>query len=82
MGSGVLALREGQYDVAVNQLMQAAQVDSSDVDVLLLAQALRRAGRPAEADSFRAQVWKISQDPNRAELAAQQLLAFAGLKFL
>jgi tetratricopeptide (TPR) repeat protein len=82
MGAGVLALREGHYDVAVNQLMQAAQVDSSDVDVLLLAQALRRAGRPAEADSFRAQVWKISQDPNRAELAAQQLLAFAGLKFL
>jgi len=82
MGSGVLALREGRYDVAVNQLMQAAQIESSDVDVLLLAQALRRAGRPTEADSFRAQVWKISQDPNRAELDAQQLLAFAGLKFL
>ena len=80
MGSGVLALRAEHYDLAVNQLTQAAQIESSDVDVLLLAQALRRAGHPAEADSFRAQVRKISKDPAQAEIAAEELLSFAGLK--
>jgi protein O-mannosyl-transferase len=82
MGSGLLALRDGHNDAAVAQLMQAAQIDANDVDVLLLSQALRRAGRPADADSYRKQVWKISQDPGGAELAAQQLLTFAGLKSL
>src|ERR1700688_3647697 len=80
MGSGVLALRAEHYDLAVNQLMQAAQIDSSDVDVLLLAQALRRAGRSAEADSYTAQVRKISNDPAQAEIAAGQVLFLAGLK--
>jgi protein O-mannosyl-transferase len=80
MGSGVLALRAEHYDLAVNQLLQAAQIDSSDVNVLLLAQALRRSGRAAEADSYTAQVRKISNDPAQAEIAAGQLLSFAGLK--
>jgi protein O-mannosyl-transferase len=80
MGSGILALRAEHYDLAVNQLMQAAQIDSSDVNVLLLAQALRRSGRAAEADSYTAQVRKISNDPAQAEITAGQVLSFAGLK--
>jgi tetratricopeptide (TPR) repeat protein len=80
MGSGVLALRERQYELAATQFLHAAQIDSSDVDVLLLAQALRRSGHVAEADSFRAQVLKISKDPGQAEIAAGQILSFAGLK--
>ena len=80
MGSGVLALRQGQSEAAVTQLMHAAKVDPSDVNVLLLAQALRRAGRAAEADSFSAQVQKISTDPGQAQIAAVQVLSFAGLK--
>jgi tetratricopeptide (TPR) repeat protein len=82
MGSGVLALRQGQSDVAVAQLAHAVRVDPSDVNVLLLAQALRRAGRSAEADSALAQVQKISPDLSQAQNAAGQLLSFAGLKAL
>jgi hypothetical protein len=50
------------------------------VNVLLFAQALRRAGRAAEADSAVAQVQKISPDPSQAQFAAGQFLSFAGLK--
>jgi protein O-mannosyl-transferase len=80
MGSGVLALRQGQADLAVARLMHAVKVEPNDVNVLLFAQALRRAGRTDEADSAVAQVQKISSDPVQAQIAARQILSFAGLK--
>ena len=79
-GLAVLALRQGRSDVAVAQLEHAVKVDPNDVNVLLFAQALRRAGRAAEADSALAQVQKISADPGQAQIAAGQFLSFAGLK--
>jgi len=79
-GLAVLALRQGQSAVAVAQLGHAVKVDPNDLNVLLFAQALRRAGRAAEADSAVAQVQKISSDPGQAQFAAGQFLSFAGLK--
>ena len=79
MGSGVLSLRQGRPEAAVSQLSRAVKVDPSDVTLLLLAQALRRAGRAAEADSVSAQVRKISPDPGRAQIAAAQVLSYVGL---
>ena len=80
MGSGVLALRQGQSELAVTQLMHAAKVEPNDLSVLLLAQALRRAGHTEQADSAEAEVQKISSDPGQAQLEARQWLSFAGLK--
>jgi tetratricopeptide (TPR) repeat protein len=80
MGSGVLALRQGQYDFAVAQLAHAMKVDPSDLNVLLLAQALRHAGHAVEADSLSQQVQKIAADPAQAQVAAAEVLGFAGLK--
>src|SRR6266478_1541711 len=80
MGSGVMALHQGRPEVAVTQLAHAVKVDPSDVNALLLAQALRRAGRAAEADSVSAQVRKISPDLSQAPVAAGQFPSFAGLK--
>ena len=80
MGSGVLALGQGQPDVAVTQLAHAAKVDPSDLNFLLLAQALRRAGRAAEADAASAQAQKISPDLSQAQIAAGQFLGFVGLQ--
>jgi len=80
MGSGLLALRQGHSDVAVTQLAHAVKVDPSAVNVLLYAQALRRDGRAAEADSVSAQAQKISPDLSQAQIAAGQFLSFAGLK--
>lgn len=76
-GSGILALHRGQFDVAVNQFSQAAKVDPSDVNLLLLAQALRRADRPADADSVTAQALRISPDMDQAQVAVRQYLSFA-----
>src|SRR6202158_130004 len=80
MGSGLLALREGLYDLAVTRLMHAAKVEPNDLNVLLLAQALRRAGHAEQADSAEAEVQKISSDPAHAQLEARQWLSFVGLK--
>jgi len=79
-GLAVLALRQGQSDVAVAELEHAVKADPTDVNVLVYAQALRRVGRSAEADSAAAQVQKISQDLGQAQFDAGQLLFFAGLK--
>jgi cytochrome c-type biogenesis protein CcmH/NrfG len=80
VGTGLLALRQGQFDLAATQLAHAVKEDPSDVNVLLLAQALRHAGRAAEADAAWAQVQKFSPDLAQAQAGAEQLLAFAGLK--
>jgi protein O-mannosyl-transferase len=80
MGSGVLALRQGQYDIAIAQLMHAARVDASDMNILLLEQALRRGGRDHDADSLAAQLQKVSPNVIPAKAAAGEILSFAGLK--
>ena len=80
MGTGVLALHQKKYDVAVEQLMHAAKVDPSDMNALLLAEALRRAGRNRDADFVAAQVKKLSPDLVQAQLATGRVLSFAGLK--
>jgi protein O-mannosyl-transferase len=80
MGVAVLALRQGQSDVAVADLEHAVKADPNDVNVLVYAQALRRVGRSAEADSATEQVQKISQDLGLAQFDSRQLLFFAGVK--
>ena len=80
IGTGLLALRQGESDLAVTQFFHAVKVDPSDANVLLYAQALRRDGRTAEADSALAQVQKISSDLGQAQFDAGQFLSFAGLK--
>lgn len=80
IGSGLLALRQGQFDVAVAQLEHAVKVDGSDVTAVLLSQAMRRAGRDADAESLSAQVQKVSRDPRQAQVTAAKFLSLAGLK--
>jgi Flp pilus assembly protein TadD len=66
--------------VAVTQLAHAVKIDPNDVNFLLFAQALRRAGRSTEADSAMTQAQKTSSDLTQAQIAAGQFLSFAGLK--
>jgi Flp pilus assembly protein TadD len=73
-------MRQAQSDLAAQFLLQAVTVDPSDANVLLYAQALRRAGRVGEADSAVAQVQKISSNVRQAQFEAGQLLSLAGLK--
>jgi Tfp pilus assembly protein PilF len=80
IGTGLVALRHGQFDFAVVQFFHAVKVDPSDANVLLFAQALRLAGRAVEADSALARIQRNSPDLAHAQLEAGQLLAFVGLK--
>jgi Tfp pilus assembly protein PilF len=80
VGTGLLALHQGQSDLAVAQLFHAVTVDPTDANALLFADALRRDGRLADADSALAQVHKIASDLAQAQSDAGQLLSFAGLK--
>jgi tetratricopeptide (TPR) repeat protein len=79
MGTGLMALHQKQYDLAVERLMHAAKVDPSDMNALLLAEALRRAGRNRDADFVAAQVRKISPNLVQAQMATGRVLSFAGL---
>jgi len=81
IGTGLLALRQGQFDFAATQLAHGMSVDPSAVYEIILSQALRRSGRTAEADAAWAQAQKISpEDFNQAQAAAAQLLSLVGVK--
>lgn len=80
VGSGLVALGEEKSDEAVAHLDHAVKIDPSDVNFLLLAQALRQAGRRSDAESATAEAGKISPDLKRAQNAAGQLLSVADLK--
>jgi tetratricopeptide (TPR) repeat protein len=79
IGSGLLAERDGDFAVAVARISHAVEVEPTEVGYLLLAQALRRGGRTAEADDALAQAQKISRDFAQAQHSAAQLLAAAGV---
>jgi tetratricopeptide (TPR) repeat protein len=79
VGSGVIDLREGRSDSAVTRLVQAVNSDPTDVNFLLLAQALRRVGRSIEANNALAEARKISPDLSVAQNLAGQFLAVAGI---
>ena len=80
IGSGLIALHQQQADIAVPQLVHAVKIAPSAVNYLLLAQALRRAGYPAESNLALAQAQKSSPDLAQAEIVATQYLSLAGLK--
>ena len=80
IGSGVLALRSGDLTLAVERFSLAAQVNSSDVNLLLFAQALRRSGQTAEAERAEAQARSISANLPDAKRAVAAFLDLAGLK--
>ena len=82
VGSGVLALRSGDFRLAVERFLLAAQVNPSDVNFLLLAQALHRSGQTAEGERAEAQARSISANFTEAKQAVAAFLDFAGLKSL
>jgi tetratricopeptide (TPR) repeat protein len=80
IGSGLLALRREDFNAAINQFDRAVKVDPSDVNFLLRGQALRRAGRSADADSANTEARKVSKNFSQAQITAAQLLNAVGLK--
>jgi tetratricopeptide (TPR) repeat protein len=79
IGSGLAALGQEKFDEAVANLAQAVKEDPSDVNFLLLAQALRQAGRQDDAEQATAEARKISPDLNASQSEVAQLLSVAGV---
>jgi protein O-mannosyl-transferase len=79
-GSGLLALRSKDSDLAIAQFAQAARVSPSALNLLLLAQALRQNGRNSEADVVAAQAGKISSNLDQDQKDLANFLAMVGVK--
>jgi len=79
VGSGLLAERDGDFALAVARLSHAVEADPSDVNYLLLEQALRRSGGLAEADDAEAHAQRISHDFAQAQRSTAQVLTAAGI---
>lgn len=79
LGSGVLALRSANLELAVRNFSLAAQVNASDVNLLLLAHALRQSGQAGEAGRIETQAQKTSSNFTQAQEAAAGFLAMAGI---
>lgn len=80
VGAALLAERSGDFTRAAGLLDHAMKVQPSDVGLLLLADALRRAGRPQEAQAAEAIAQRISSDLNEARKNAAQTQLFFGYK--
>jgi len=80
IGSGLLAMRSGDLTRAVGQFSQAAKGQPSDVNFLLIAEALRRNGQSAEANQAFAQAQKVSANLSQAQATVADYLALVGLK--
>ncbi len=79
VGSGLLAEKDGDFTLAVARISHAQELEPSDVGYLLLEQALRRAGRLAEADDAVAHAQRISHDFAQAQRSAAQVMGAAGV---
>jgi protein O-mannosyl-transferase len=80
LGTGLLAERDGDFNRAVVQLNHAMKVETTDVGLLLLADALRHAGRSQEAQATEDVAQKTSPDLNVARNNASQTQLFFGYK--
>jgi tetratricopeptide (TPR) repeat protein len=78
--SGLLAERDGDFELAAGQFAHAMNVAPTDVGYLFFGYALRRAGHLPEAQAAYGEAQRISRDFVQAQQSAAQLLTTAGVK--
>lgn len=74
IGLGLLSYREGDFSAASEYFSRTVGVDPSDFDYLLLADALERSGRQAEASTAQAQAQRVSANYTEAQKKAHWFL--------
>jgi protein O-mannosyl-transferase len=79
IGTGLLAESAGDLTTTLDQIARAVKVEPSDVNYLLFAQALRRAGRLPEAVVAEEQARRISSNVDEAQKSAAQQVNAAGI---
>lgn len=75
MGLGLLDYRDGDFASAADYFSRAVKSEPSDFEYLLLATALEKSGRQAEASAAYAQAQRMSQDFNHALQKANYFLS-------
>jgi hypothetical protein len=73
-GSGVIAQKTGDLERAIDLYSRAVASRPTDVDYLLLAQALEKGGRTPEAQAARERAKQMSGDLEQARRYADQML--------
>jgi protein O-mannosyl-transferase len=79
IGSALLAERHGDSVQAIAELSRSAKIEANDMTLLLLADALDRAGRSEDAQTARQSAEKISADISQARQKADNAESFFGL---
>ena len=79
IGSGLLAERSGDLTTTLALIARALNIERSDVNLLLFAQALRRVGRLTEAQASEQEARRVSSDFAQAQKSAAEQLASAGI---
>ncbi len=79
IGSALLAERSGDSEQAIVQLRRSAGIEANDMTLLLLADALDRAGHSDAAQTARQSAEKISTDISQARQRADNAESFFGL---
>ena len=82
MGSGMLALRDGNASLAARQFSRAVQLEPTDVGLLFFADALRQAGRPDEANAAERLAEKSSSNLAAARNSVHETYSFFGIDFV
>ncbi len=80
LGHGLLALRSQDFKQAVADFAQAVRGDPSDVNLLLLAEALREDGQAAEAARAEIEAQKVSANLIQARQGVEGFLGLAGIQ--
>jgi Tfp pilus assembly protein PilF len=75
IGLGLLSQKSGDFAQAASRFSHAVEIQPTDVEYLLLAQALERSGHTAEAQTASQAAQQISTDLSAAQQEATQLLA-------
>jgi Flp pilus assembly protein TadD len=75
LGMGLLAYRDANFPTAVDFFSRAVAVEPIDFHYLLLATALQKCGRQAEASAAFAQAQRISSDWTQAQDKAHWFLS-------
>jgi cytochrome c-type biogenesis protein CcmH/NrfG len=75
IGSGILAQKSGNSELAIREYTKALSIKPSDLGYTLLGRAFEQSGRSSDANAAYAQAQKLSQNIENTRAAADHLLS-------
>ena len=75
IGTGLLAQKKGNLDLAIRQYTRAMSIKPSDLGYTLLGRAFEQSGRPSEANAAYDTAQKLSTDEQSTRVAVDRMLS-------